>query len=173
MFLFSICRYRISDVWYSDSDGEDIKRNWIQERVRSMDMGRGLAIPKPSGRSAEVGRDLPRAYVRECKPFVRDNPVELVGVGRGARVSSDEMVRRVTASDSRLVREEADRESPVTGSDISVVSARDSRPVREEAVGSFVGDSRVSVVASNEPSEVKKHGGTPCGHLWNGPHLQA
>ena len=55
---------------------------------------------------------------------------------------------------------------------VSVISAKDFCPVREEAVESSVGDSKVSVVASKEPGEVEKQGGTPCGHLWTGPHLQ-
>jgi len=124
----------------SDSD-KKVKRDWVQERVRSMDMGRGSVIPKPSDRPAEVGRDLPRAYVRESKPFVWDNHLELAGIGSGARVSSAEVMRRATANYSRLVREEAVREPPVAESEVSVVAAKDSRSVREEAVGSSVGDS--------------------------------
>jgi len=142
----------MSDIWYSASEGEsdsekEEKRGWIQERARSM--GRGRGSTKPSDRPAEVERDLPRAYVGESKPLVWDNPFELAGIGRGVRVSSAEVMRQATASYSRLVREEAVRELPVT--EVSVVATNDSRPVREEAVESYVGDSGVSVVASKEP----------------------
>ena len=141
----------MSDIWYSasegESDSEKEKTGWIQERARSMGKGRGST--KPSDRPAEVGRDLPRAYVGESKPLVWDNPLELAEIGRGARVSSAEVMRQATVSYSRLVREEAVREPPVT--DVSMVAAKDFRPVREEAVESYVGDSGVSVVASKDP----------------------
>ena len=92
-------------------------------------------------------------------------PLQLSGIGR--RLSSAEVMRQAIASYSRLVREEAVREFPVTEHEVSAMAAKDSRPVREEAVESSDDYSKVSVVSS------KKQGCMPCGHLWNGPHLQA
>jgi hypothetical protein len=60
--------------------------------------------------------------------------LQLSGIGR--RLSSAEVMRQATASYSRLVREEAVREFPVTEHEVSAMAAKDSRPVREEAVES-------------------------------------
>ena len=95
----------------SESDQEE-KRDWVQERARSMSRGRGSV--RPSDRPAQVGRDTP--YVRESNPvihpFVWENPLQRAGIGRG--LSSAEVMRQATASYSRLVREMAVKKSPVT-----------------------------------------------------------
>ena len=60
-------------------------------------------------------------YVGEGNPGMRscmwENPLQMSGIGRG--LSSAEVVRQATASYSRLVREVAARESPVTESKVS------------------------------------------------------
>ena len=79
----------MSEVWYSASEGgsdsdsdKDEKRDWIQERARSMSWGRGSV--RPSDHPAQAGRDIPlmaRAYVGEGNPLTRsyiwENPLEL------------------------------------------------------------------------------------------------
>ena len=77
-----------------------------------------------------------------------ENPLQLSCIGRG--LSSADVMRQATASDFRLVREEAVRESPVTDHEVSAMAANDFRPVREEAVESSVDDFKVSVVSSKE-----------------------
>ena len=90
----------------------------------------------------------------------------------GGGVSSSEVIRHATATYSHLVREGEVRGSPVADVKVAVVAAEVSRPVREEAGESEVGDSQSSVVPSQDPEEVKKQGSTPCGRLWNDPHLR-
>ena len=163
----------MSEQWFSaseevdsesDSDHEE-RRDWVQERARSMSRGRGSV--RPSDRPAQVGRDTP--YVGESNPIMRpcvwENPLQTAGIGRG--LSWAEVMRQATANYSRLVREMVVKESPVT--EVSVMATKDSRPVREEVVESL---DKVSVSSPKEPVVVKKQGGIPCGHLWNGPCLQ-
>ena len=82
------------------------------------------------------------------------DPLQLSGIGRG--LSSAEVMRQATASYSRLVREEAVREFPVTEHEVSAMAAKDSRPVREEAVESSDDYSKVSVVSSKDPVVVRE-----------------
>ena len=132
--------FRASEDVDSESDQEE-KRDWVQERARSMSRGRGSV--RPSDRPAQVGKDTP--YVRESNPvinpFVWENPLQRAGIGRG--LSSAEVMRQATAKYSRLVREMAVKESPVA--EVSFMAAKDSRPVREEVVD------RVSVGSPGEP----------------------
>ena len=65
-------------------------------------------------------------------------------------------MRQATASYSRLVREEAVREFPVTEHEVSAMAAKDSRPVREEVVESSDDYSKVSVVSSKDPVVVRR-----------------
>ena len=81
--------------------------------------------------------------MRSC---VWENPLQMSGIGRG--LSSAEVMRQATASYSRLVREMAAKESPVTENKVSVMAAKDSRPVREEVVES---SDKVSVGSLKEP----------------------
>ena len=125
----------MSEVWYSASEGgsdsdsdKDEKRDWIQERARSMSWGRGSV--RPSDHPAQAGRDIPlmaRAYVGEGNPLTRsyiwENPLELAGIGRG--LSSAEVMRQATVSYFRLLREEAVREPPVTESKGSVMASKE------------------------------------------------
>ena len=137
----------MSEKWFSASEDVDSesdqeeKRDWVQERARSMSRGRGSI--RPSDRPAQVGKDTP--YVRESNPainpFVWENPLQRAGIGRGP--SSAEVMRQATAKYSRLVREMAVKESPVA--EVPFMAAKDSRPVREEVVG------RVSVGSPGEP----------------------
>jgi hypothetical protein len=77
-------------------------------------------------------------------------------------------MRQATASYSRLVREMAVKESPVT--EVSVMATKDSRPVREEVVD------KVSVGSLKEPvvfrGRSRSREAFPCGHPWSGPCLQ-
>ena len=149
MCWFPICYFSMSEQWFSaseevdsgsESDQEE-RRDWVQERARSMSRGRGSV--RPSDRPAQVGRDTP--YMREGNPIVNpyawENPLQGAGIGRG--LSSAEVMRQATASYSRLVREMAVKKSPET--EASVMATRDSRPVREEVVD------KVSVGSPKEP----------------------
>ena len=91
----------MSEQWFSASEDVDSesdqeeKRDWVQERARSMSRGRGSV--RPSDRPAQVGKDTP--YVREnipaINPFVWENPLQRAGIGRG--LSSSEVMRQATA----------------------------------------------------------------------------
>ena len=86
MFWFPVCHFRMSEQWFSasevdsdsDSDHEE-RRDWVQERARSMSRGRGSV--RPSDRPAQVGRDIP--YVGEGNPVMRycmwENPLQKWG----------------------------------------------------------------------------------------------
>ena len=72
MRWFPICYFSMSEQWFSanedvdsESDQEE-KRDWVQERARSMSRGRGSV--RPSDRPAQVGRDTP--YVGEGNPIM-------------------------------------------------------------------------------------------------------
>ena len=173
MCWFPICYFSMSEQWFSaseevdsgsDSDQEE-RRDWVQERARSMSRGRGSV--RPSDRPAQVGRDTP--YMREGNPIVNpyawENPLQGAGIGRG--LSSAEVMRQATASYSRLVREMAVKKSPET--EASVMATRDSRPVREEVVD------KVSVGPPMEPVVFRGRSRSRevfRGHPWRGPCLQ-
>ena len=127
MFFVPICRYSMSSlVNYSDSEG---KRSWIQER--SWTRGRGVTIGLPS----------------ECPaPAGTFHPLAMVGVGRGAGrvVTSGEVVvlpngevilQQEAAKESRLEREEAVGESPLTDpmQEVPMVASKEPVVFRERS----------------------------------------
>ena len=101
----------MSEQWYSasesDSDQEE-RRDWVQERARSDQV---TALP----RWEDISYGNPG--MRSC---MWENPLQMSGIGRG--LSSAEVVRQATSSYSRLVREVAARESPVTESKVSAMT---------------------------------------------------
>ena len=89
MCWFPICYFSMSEQWFSaneevdsgsDSDQEE-RRDWVQERARSMSRGTGSV--RPSDRPAQVGRDTP--YVGEgnpiMNPYVWENPLQRAVIG--------------------------------------------------------------------------------------------
>jgi len=123
--------FRMSDEWYTASEGESesdeetggIKRSWIRERFRA-----GAKDGLPRGNPTPAGGDNPlrvqpmRSLGRGLAPsnrpaqeigdykgghFMRssgwENPFKQAGIGRGGRGVSSEVMRHATASYSRLV----------------------------------------------------------------------
>ena len=79
----------MSEQWFSASEDVDSesdqeeRRDWVQERARSMSRGRGSV--RPSDRPAQVRGDTP--YERESNPVIHtfewENPLQRAGIGRG------------------------------------------------------------------------------------------